>query len=390
MNEQHANAAAMEAQHLLQVYAQLDLTPTRAEGVYIYCEGRRRLVDWYGGHAVAALGYAHPEVLAALDAQSKSLFFQSNAVPLAVRARAADALCDFAPEGLTRAFFVNSGAEANENALRIALRLTGRTRIAAIEYGFHGRTAAAGAVTWGSAGGWYGYPRTPFDVDFIPRNDSAAAARLIGGDTAAVIVEPIQGVAGAVDLDPVFLDTLARECAAAGALLIVDEVQSGIGRTGQPFAADLYGLQPDLMTLAKSLGGGFPCGALLLTDELARDIGKGELGSTFGGGPLACAMIETVIDVIKRDHLMENVRDLSAQIAAALPLGPVTGIQGKGFLLGLKCSRPAKEVQSALLARNLLTGSSADPQVVRLLPPYVMQQEHVDELLTGLAALPEA
>ncbi len=388
MNENSVNAAAMEAQHLLQVYAQLNLTPTRAQGVYIYC-GERRLVDWYGGHAVAALGYAHPEMLAALDAQSKSLFFQSNAVPLEVRARAADALCDFAPDGLTRAFFVNSGAEANENALRLALKLTGRTRIAAIEHGFHGRTAAAGAVTWGSAGGWYGYPRTPFDVDFIPRNDSEAAARLISGDTAAVIVEPIQGVAGAVDLDPVFLDTLARECTASGALLIVDEVQSGIGRTGQPFAADLYGLKPDLMTLAKSLGGGFPCGALLLTDEVARDIGKGELGSTFGGGPLACAMIETVIKVIRRDHLMENLRDLSAQIAAALPLGPVTGIQGKGFLLGLKCSRPAKEVQSALLARNLLTGSSADPNVLRLLPPYVMQQEQVDELLTGLGALPE-
>lgn len=389
MNDTQINAAAMEAQHLLQVYAQMDLTPTRAEGVYIHC-GERRLVDWYGGHAVAALGYAHPEILAALDAQSKSLFFQSNAVPLEVRARAADALCDFAPEGLTRAFFVNSGAEANENALRLAMRLTGRTQIAAIEHGFHGRTAAAGAVTWGAADGWYGYPRTPFDVDFIPRNDTAAAARLIGGDTAAVIVEPVQGVAGAFDLDPVFLDTLARECAAAGALLIVDEVQSGIGRTGQAFAADLYGLKPDLMTLAKSLGGGFPCGALLLTDEVARDIGKGELGSTFGGGPLACAMIETVIKVIQRDHLMENVRDLSAQIAAALPLGPVTGIQGKGFLLGLKCSRPAKAVQSELLARNLLTGSSADPNVVRLLPPYVMQQSHVDELLTGLAALPEA
>jgi len=389
MNQNTVNAAAMEAQHLLQVYAQLDLTPTRAEGVYIHC-GERRLVDWYGGHAVAALGYAHVDVLAALDKQSKSLFFQSNALPLEVRARAADALCDFAPDGLNRAFFVNSGAEANENALRLALRLTGRQRVAAIEYGFHGRTAAAGAVTWGSAGGWYGYPRTPFDVDFIPRNDSDAAARLISGDTAAVIVEPIQGVAGAVDLDPVFLDTLARECAAAGALLIVDEVQSGVGRTGQPFAADLYGLKPDLMTLAKSLGGGFPCGALLLTDEVARDIGKGELGSTFGGGPLACAMIETVINVIRRDHLMENVRDLSAQIAAALPLGPVTGLQGKGFLLGLKCSRPAKEVQSELLSRNLLTGSSSDPQVVRLLPPYVMQQAHVDELLTGLAALPEA
>ncbi len=303
--------------------------------------------------------------------------------------RAADALVEFAPEGLERVFFVNSGAEANENALRLALRLTGRQRIAAIEHGFHGRTAAAGAVTWGSDS-WYGYPRKPFDVDFIPRNDSAAARQLIGADTAAVIVEPIQGVAGAFDLDPEFLDSLAQACQASGALLIVDEVQSGMGRTGQPFAADLYGLRPDLLTAAKSLGGGFPCGALLVTADVAKAINKGDLGSTFGGGPLACALIETVLKVIERDHLLENVRNLSAQIAAALPLGPVTSLQGKGFLLGLRCSRPASEIQQALLARDLLTGSSADPEVVRLLPPLIMQQQHVDELLSSLADLPEA
>jgi acetylornithine/succinyldiaminopimelate/putrescine aminotransferase len=378
----------MEARHLLQVYGQLDLSPTGAEGVYLHC-GERRLTDWYGGHAVAALGYAHPDLLTALRQQAEEVFFQSNAVPLAVRARAADALIEFAPEGLERVFFVNSGAEANENALRLALRLTGRQRIAAIEHGFHGRTAAAGAVTWGSDG-WYGYPRKPFDVDFIPRNDSAAARRLVGADTAAVIVEPIQGVAGAFDLDPEFLDSLAQACQASGALLIVDEVQSGMGRTGEAFAADLYGLQPDLLTAAKSLGGGFPCGALLVTADVAKDIKKGDLGSTFGGGPLACALIETLLKVIERDHLLENVRNLSAQIAAALPLGPVTSLQGKGFLLGLRCSRPASEVQQALLARDILTGSSSDPQVVRLLPPLIMQQQHLDELLSSLAALPEA
>ena len=226
-------------------------------------------------------------------------------------------------------------------------------------------------------------------MDFIPRNDSEAVAGLVTSDTAAVILELVQGVAGAFDLDPGFVQTIAQACEEQGALLIVDEVQSGIGRCGAPFAADLYDVRPDLLTVAKSLAGGFPCGALLVTEEIAKTVAKGDLGTTFGGGPMACALVETVINVIRRDHLMENVQNLSAQIAAALPLGPVTAMQGKGFLMGLRCTRPAREVQAELLAKDILTGSSSDPAVVRLLPPLVMQQQHLDQLLTSLAALPE-
>ena len=172
MNQYATPAQAAEARHLLQVYPQLAIEPTGSDGVYLHC-GDRRVLDLYGGHAVAALGYKHPELLAAMDSQAKTLFFQSNAVALDVRARAADALIDFAPDNLERVFFANSGAEANENALRLACRLTGRTRVVAIEHGFHGRTAGAAAVTWGAAGGWYGFPRLPFDVDYIPRDVSA-------------------------------------------------------------------------------------------------------------------------------------------------------------------------------------------------------------------------
>jgi acetylornithine/succinyldiaminopimelate/putrescine aminotransferase len=373
----------------LQVYAQLPIEPTSAQGVYLHC-GDRKIADWYGGHAVAALGYGHPDLMNALDRQARSMFFQSNAVALNVRARAADALAEFAPAGLDRVFFVNSGAEANENALRLACRLTGRTRVAALEHGFHGRTAAAGAVTWGAAGSWYGFPRTPFDVDFIPRDDAQAAAALITDDTAAVILELVQGVAGAFDLDPAFVDAIAKACAASGALLIVDEVQTGIGRCGAAFATDLYDISPDMLTAAKAMGGGFPCGALLVTDEVASAVGQGDLGTTFGGGPMACALIETVISVIRRDALIENVRELSARLAAALPLGPVTGMQGKGFLIGLRCERPARELQKELLDRNILAGSSSDPRILRLLPPLVMEPRHLDELLTSLADLPGA
>lgn len=377
-------AQQAEARHLLQVYAQLPIETTSAEGVYLHA-GQRRIIDFYGGHAVAALGYAHPDLLAALGTQARNMYFQSNAVALEVRARAGDALAAIAPGGLDRVFFVNSGAEANENALRVACRATGRSRVLALEHGFHGRTAAASAVTWGAANGWYGFPRTPFDVEFIPRDDVARAEAMINGDTAAVIIELVQGLAGAFDLDPGFVAAVVAACRRTGALLIVDEVQSGVGRTGAPFAANLYGVAPDMLTTAKALGGGFPCSALLMTEALARTLKSGDLGTTFGGGPMACSLVSTVIGVIQRDRLMDNVRTLSADIRQRAMVGPVDGIQGRGFLLGLRCRRPAREVQAALLERDVLVGTSSDPQVVRLLPPLTLEKQHVDTLVNALA-----
>jgi len=378
---EHARAA--EARHLVQVYAQLGIEPVSAAGVHIQCRDRQ-ILDLYGGHAVAGLGYAHPAILKTLNEQAELLMFQSNVVALEVRARAADKLAAFAPTGLDHVFFVNTGAEANENALRIALKHTGRDRILAIEHGFHGRSAAAGAVTWGAAQKWYGFPRTPFDVAFIGRNDSTAAQEMINGDTAAVIVELVQGMAGAYELEREFAETLADRCAETGALLIVDEVQSGMGRSGYPFAADAYQIKPDLLTVAKSLGAGFPCGAVLMTSEIATNLGTGDLGTTFGGGPLACALIETVIDEIIGNDLMENVRAVSAALVNALPAGPVESAQGMGFLIGLRCSAPAKLVRDGLLERGILVGTSADPAVIRLIPPLVLDQPHIEELIDAL------
>lgn len=374
-----------EARHLAQVYAQLPIEADRAEGVYLY-SGSRRIIDFYGGHAVASLGYGHPDLLAALADQARSMYFQSNAVALKVRAQAADDLVAFAGGRLPRVFFVNSGAEANENALRIACRVTGRTKVVALEQGFHGRTAAAAAVTWGSKA-WYGFPRQPFDVEFIPRDDAAAAARAIDGSTAAVIFEPVQGVGGAYDLAPDFVAALAAAARKAGALVIADEVQSGVGRCGMPFAVDLYGLVPDMLTTAKALGGGFPCSALLLSEALAGQLRSGELGTTFGGGPIACALVSTVLRVIGRDGLLANVRTLSAGLRQRAVTGPVESVQGQGFLLGLRCRRPAKDVQAELLARDILVGTSSDPKVVRLLPPLTLAREHVDALVAALGDL---
>ena len=372
---------------LLPVYDLLDVEPVAGDGVELETADGRRLVDFYGGHAVALLGYRHPRLLGALATQARALFFQSNAVPLAVRERAAARLAAFAPAGLDRVFFVNSGAEANENALRVALRATGRGVVVALEGAFHGRTAAAGAVTWNAK--WYGFPRPPFEVRFVPREDVAAlAAALAPGDVAAVIAEPVQGVAGAVALSDAFLAALRALTLRHGALLVFDEVQCGMGRSGWPFVAQAAGVTPDLLTTAKGLAGGFPAGALLVGEGLAAGLARGDLGTTFGGGPMACALIEATLGAIADEDLLANARARGEQIRAACAVGPVTGVGGRGLLVGLRTSRPAKTVQAELLARGFLVGTSGDPHVVRLLPPLVVSAAHVDALAAALAELP--
>jgi len=379
----------MTMAHLDEVYPQLPFAPERGEGAYLFDAAGRRVLDLYGGHAVAALGYGHPALTAAIADQAGAMIFQSNAVPVRVRTAAAEKLAAFAQSGLERVFFVNSGAEANENALRLALKLTGRGKIVALEHGFHGRTAAAAAVTWG-ASKWYGFPRTPMDVTFVPRDDAAALEREVDATTAAVILEPVQGLAGAYDLDPAFVRAAQTACRAAGALLILDEVQSGVGRLGRPFGANLLDVEPDLLTTAKGLAGGFPAGAVLMRREIAAGLKPGELGTTFGGGPVACAAICAVVDTIERDGLLARVREVSAYIRERCVFGPVVGVQGAGFLLGLRTTPRAAALRDALLERDILTGTSADPHVLRLLPPLILEQRHVDELADALGELADA
>jgi acetylornithine/succinyldiaminopimelate/putrescine aminotransferase len=376
--------------HLNEVYPMLPFKPVRGHGVYLENAAGRRILDLYGGHAVAALGYAHRDLSETIARASRDLVFQTNALPLSIRDEAADKLAAFGPPGLTRVFFVNSGAEANENALRLAFKVTGRPKVVAMEHSFHGRTAAAAAVTYGARASWYGFPRTPFDVVFVPRNDVSALEAAVDSSTAAVIVEPVQGLAGAFDFAPQFLHAIRAACDRSGALLILDEVQTGMGRLGAPFGAQLHGVRPDFVTVAKGLGGGFPCGAVLMPHDIAKDLKAGALGTTFGGGPVACAAIKTVIDVIRRDNLLANVRDVSAALRATCRVGPVESIQGLGFLLGLKTKPKAAAVRDALLARDILVGTSADPHMLRLLPPLILTTEHVQSLAKALEELTDA
>ena len=375
------------ADHLAPVFAQYPIEVTDAQGVWLHTKDNRRVLDLYGGHAVAALGYKHEAWTQAVTAQANACNFQSNAVPMAVRVRAATKLIRFSRAKFDSVFFVNSGAEANENALRMAFKMTRRTGIVAIEGAFHGRTAAAGAITWGAEKKWYEFPRAPFDVSYIPRRDLNAIVHQVCAETAAVIVEPVQGVGGAFDMGTDFLSALRARCTAVGALLIFDEVQIGMGRSGHPFAANLYGVLPDMITTAKALGNGFPCGALLMSPEVTASLKLEGLGTTFGGGPMACAAIEAVIDAIENEDLMTNVRRVAQYIRDTCTVGPVIGHQGAGFLHGLKTSQPAKEIQALLLERNILTGTSGDPNVVRLLPPYILKEKHVDLLREALQSI---
>jgi acetylornithine/succinyldiaminopimelate/putrescine aminotransferase len=388
MNVATQEIAAIGA-HLNEVYPMLPFTPVKGAGVYLQNAAGRRVLDLYGGHAVAALGYGHPDLSEAIARQARDLVFQTNALPLAVRDEAAEKLAAFGPRSLGRVFFVNSGAEANENALRLALKVTGRTKVVAMEQSFHGRTAAAAAVTWGSEK-WYGFPRTPFDVQFVPRNDLAALNAAVDASTAAVIIEPVQGLAGGFDFAPEFMHGIRAACDRAGALYIIDEVQTGMGRLGAPFGAQLHDVRPDLLTVAKGLGGGFPCGAVLMPHTIAKDLKAGALGTTFGGGPVACAAISTVIDVINRDKLLANVRSVSTAIRNTCQVGPVESIQGRGLLLGLKVRPKATAVRDALLARDILVGTSADPHMLRLLPPLILSTEHVQRLAAALEDLTDA
>jgi acetylornithine/succinyldiaminopimelate/putrescine aminotransferase len=373
---------------LAPVFAQYPIEVASAEGVWLENSRGERVLDLYGGHAVAALGYGHPGFTRALAEQAQSCNFQSNAVAMQVRLRAAERLVRFSKLPFTTVFFVNSGAEANENALKLAFRLTSRQQVTAIVGSFHGRTAGAGAVTWGARDKWYSYPRTPFEVSFVPRGNIDAIPGFVTDKTAAVIVEPVQGLAGAVDLGKEFLAALRRRCDEVGALLIFDEVQCGMGRVGYPFAANLYEVTPDMITTAKALGNGFPCAALLATEKVSAGLELDLLGTTFGGGPMACAAIEAVIDAIESENLLERVRRVGGYIRQTCVVGPVTGHQGAGFLTGLRTSRPAKEIQAELLECGILAGTAVDPNILRLLPPFILLEEQVDVLRDTLSDLP--
>jgi len=344
-------------------------------------------LDFYGGHCVCVTGHSHPTVVEAVTRQAAELLFYSTAVQLPVREAAAEALVAFAPAALASVFFCNSGAEANENALKIARLVTGRRRFVAFTGSFHGRTLLALSVT-DSPKLRRGFEDLLAPVEFLPFGDADALASADLSDVAAVIVEPIQSMAGVREAPAGWLSAARRRASDAGALLVFDEIQTGFGRLGSPFAADHYGVVPDVLTLAKGIASGIPMAAVLMTAEVAKGLTPGDLGSTFGGGPLACASLLATLSVIKTERLMDRARQVSARIREGLAGTAVSAVHGEGLLLGLRVPGRAAALKTFLQDRRILVGGSGDADVLRLMPPLTVRDSSVATLLGAIAAFP--
>ncbi|HEY3934369.1 MAG TPA: aminotransferase class III-fold pyridoxal phosphate-dependent enzyme [Gemmatimonadales bacterium] len=373
---------------LLPVYATFPLRAASGHGSWLVDEEGNEWLDAYGGHAVASCGHSHPDVVAAIAEQAARLLFYSTAVPHAGREALAEALAGLSPDPLGHVFFCNSGAEANENQLGLARRSTGRTTVVTMRGGWHGRTAATLACTDGEryeAGARRAGMPLSRKVVF---NDIDALAAAMDGTIAAVLIEPVQGFSGARTATREFLDAARALCDEHGAKLLFDEVQCGVGRTGTFTAAEQFGVIPDAIAMAKGLAAGLPIGAVIAAPSLVADIKIGDLGSTFGGGPVPCAAALANLAVIERENLLDNVRQVSAMIIAeSAELPHVVAVHGRGFLIGLELDRPAAEVQRALWSHRVLTGTSTDPRTLRLLPPLSFASDEAAQLLAALRAV---
>jgi len=383
---------ALEEQYQLATYKKMPIVAERGEGVWIFTNNGEKYLDLYGGHAVAGTGHSHPHVVAAIQTQASKLLFYSNLVYSEARARAAELLVSIAPAELTKAFFCNSGTEANENAMRMARMATGRENIITFTGGFHGRTADAISATFLGKYRELGKPNVPghLQAEF---GDTASVRALADESVAAIMLEPIQSMAGVKTAPPEFFRELRALCDERGIILIYDEVQTGVGRTGTWFfAGSDAGTQvvPDIVTLAKALGSGIPVGACLVSQRISVAIKENDLGTTFGGGMVAMAAVSATLEAIQNEGMLANVVDTEAYLRKLLADVPqVVRVRGRGFLLGLEFSENAAAIHKALLERKIITGTSSDPKVLRLLPPLCLGRSEVDvfvkELKSALA-----
>lgn len=378
----------IEEEFQVATYKKFPFAITRGEDVWVVTSEGERYLDLYGGHAVVSTGHSHPKIVRAINEQAGRLLFYSNLVYNDARARAAKKLIEVAPDKLTKVFFVNSGTEANENAMKIARKLTAREQIISFEGGFHGRTPGSLSAT-GLAKYREGVSPLVGGHVYAPFGEIGAVERLVGSDTAAVLLEPIQSMGGVRMAEPGFYRSLRELCDRAGAMLIYDEVQTGMGRTGDFFFAGRDGVTPDLVTLAKGIASGVPMGAVLMSDEIASQIKVGDLGTTFGGGPLASAALEATIDVIRDEQLLENVRVNSEYLFAELGrVAAVEETRGLGYLIGIKFkAESAKPYQQALLEQKIITGLADDASILRLLPPLTLKRAEIDLFLNALAGI---
>ena len=380
------------ASHLLPTYARVDLAFERGEGAWLFTAAGERYLDFTSGVAVNALGHAHPRLVKALEEQAKKVWHVSNLYRIPEGERLADRLC--AATFADYVFFQNSGAEAIECAIKMARKYQStngkpeRYRIITFEGAFHGRTLAALAAT-GNKKYLDGFGPPVEGFDQVPFGDLEAVKKAVGPETGAILVEPVQGEGGVRVPQPAFLRGLRQLCDDKGLLLIFDEIQTGFARSGELFAYQRAGVEPDVMTVAKALGGGFPVGACLGTAEAAKGMTPGTHGSTFGGNPLAMAVGNAVMDEMLKPGFIAHVRDMELLLRQRLAeikdrhSGVIAEVRGEGLLMGLRMVPPAGEMVDELRAEKMLTVAAGD-NVVRLLPPLIIGESEVGEAVARI------
>jgi len=366
---------------LFDVYPLFDITPVRAEGSWIWDDKGRKYLDLYGGHAVISIGHSHPHYVRRLKDQLDKIGFYSNSVKNPLQEEFAERLGQLSGYPDYQLFLCNSGAEANENALKLASFITGRKKVIAFRKAFHGRTSGAVAAT--------DNPKivSPFnaghEIRFVPLNDSAAFLDVLDGDVAAVIIEGIQGVGGIQVPEDSFLQLLDEKCRENGTLLILDEIQSGYGRTGKFFAHQFSGIQPHLITMAKGMANGFPIGGVLIHPDIKP--WSGMLGTTFGGNYLAAAAGLAVLEVMENEQLMRNATLVGSHILGHLPaVAGIESIRGRGLMIGFDLASEHKTVRHDLLFRHGIFTGEAKPNTIRLLPSLTLTMEEANLFLQAL------
>ncbi|MBQ5814482.1 MAG: aminotransferase class III-fold pyridoxal phosphate-dependent enzyme [Flavobacteriales bacterium] len=368
---------------LFDVYPLYDVEIVKGCGSRVWDADGNEYLDLYGGHAVISIGHAHPRYVSAISEQVARLGFYSNSVINSVQSRYAEKVGEIS--GLTdyTFFMCNSGAEANENAVKLASFITGKDRVISFSRSFHGRTSLAVAIT--------DNPKIVAPVNdthhrtIVALNDIEAVRKeLAVGDVCAVIIEGIQGVGGMGMASDEFMKALAVECKKAGVKLILDEVQSGCGRTGRYFAFQHYDIMPDIISVAKGIGNGFPMAGILIAPDI--EARHGMLGTTFGGNHLACAAGSAVIDVIMEEHLMENAARVGAYAAEKLSgLPHVVAVKGRGLMLGVEFDEPIAAIRRALVFdKHIFTGAASNPCMIRILPPLCISEKDIDTLYDAL------